>query len=79
MFLATLRSMSWRHIAGLIAALALPVICGLSPNCSATSLKDIISLSMVVAAGIVGNANASGTATATATSKGATAKEEVKD
>lgn len=50
--------MTWRHVAGLIAALMLPVICGLSATCSAASLKDVIGLSLVVAGGILGNANA---------------------
>jgi hypothetical protein len=52
--------MTWKHIAGLVAALALPVICGVSQTCAATSLKDVIGLSLVVAGGILGNANSNG-------------------
>jgi hypothetical protein len=67
---------TWKHVTALIGALALPVICGLSPTCSASSFKDVIGLSMIVVAGIMGNANSSTTTTATATPRGATVTEK---
>jgi hypothetical protein len=48
--------MTWRHVACIIAACALPVVCGFSAQCSATSLKEVIGLSSIVVAGILGNA-----------------------
>lgn len=60
--------MTWKHIAGLIGALVLPVVCGLSGTCSAESMDKVIGLSMVVAAGILGNANNQGAVTAPASS-----------
>jgi hypothetical protein len=49
--------MTWRHVAALLGALALPVVCGFSRVCSAESMERIIGLSMIVVAGIMGNAN----------------------
>jgi hypothetical protein len=48
--------MTWKHVASLFAALMLPVICGFSGTCAQTSLKEVIGLSMVVVAGVLGNA-----------------------
>lgn len=58
--------MTWKHVACIVAALLLPVICGFSPTCSATSLKEVIGLSSIVVAGVLGNAmTTSATATKT--------------
>lgn len=48
--------LTWKHVAGLALALAVPVICILSPTCAAAGLKDVMSLSLVVAGGVLGNA-----------------------
>jgi hypothetical protein len=48
--------MTWKHVACIIAALMLPVVCGLSATCAATALKEVIGLSSIVVAGILGNA-----------------------
>ena len=47
---------TWKHVAGLALALAVPVICILSPTCATAGLKDVMSLSLVVAGGVLGNA-----------------------
>lgn len=51
--------MSWRHVACIIGALALPVVCGLSSVCGANALKEIIGLSSLVIAAVMGNATTS--------------------
>lgn len=48
--------MTWKHVACIIAALALPVVCGVSATCAAQALKEVIGLSSIVVAGILGNA-----------------------
>ena len=48
--------MTWRHVACIIAALALPVVCGFSSRCSVDALEKIIGLSSIVVAGVLGNA-----------------------
>ena len=68
--------MTWKHVATLMGALALPVVCGLSRVCSSDSMERIIGLSMIVVAGVLGNANSSGAVSASATSKGASATEK---
>lgn len=51
--------MTWRHVAVITAALALPVICGFSQACSGAALKEVIGLSMAVVVGALGNASSS--------------------
>lgn len=51
--------MTWKHVAGLALALMVPVICILSPSCATAGLKDVMSLSLVVAGGVLGNAQRS--------------------
>lgn len=48
--------MTWRHVACIVGALCLPVLCGLSSTCGTASLKDIIGLSGLVIAAVMGNA-----------------------
>lgn len=48
--------MTWRHVACVIAAIALPVVCGLSTVCGRESLTDIIHLSGLVIAAVMGHA-----------------------
>lgn len=52
--------MTWKHVACIIAALMLPVVCGLSAQCSAQALKEVIGLSSIVVAGVLGNAMSGG-------------------
>lgn len=53
--------MTWKHVAGLALALSVPVICILSPTCATSGLKDVKDLSLVIAGGILGNAQATRT------------------
>ncbi len=48
--------MTWKHVACVIGALALPVICGLSSVCGHEALKEIITLSVLVVGAIMGHA-----------------------
>lgn len=48
--------MTWRHVMCVVAALALPVVCGLSATCAAVAFKEVVSLSSIVVAGVLGNA-----------------------
>lgn len=48
--------MTWKHVAGLALALAVPVICILSPSCATSGLSEVKDLSLVIAGGILGNA-----------------------
>jgi hypothetical protein len=47
---------TWKHIAGLFAALALPVVCKFSMACTDVAFDKLIGLSMAVAVGVLGNA-----------------------
>lgn len=49
--------MTWHHVAIILMALAAPLVCGLSPACSA-SLPSIIQLATMAIAGTLGHAGA---------------------
>jgi len=67
---------TWKHVAALALTLGVVVACILSPTCAGVGLKEVMPLVLVVAGGIMGNANSSGAVSASATSKGASATEK---